>query len=407
VRAELTQPAAGRLAFSLRRPRTTVRWRLTLLYGGLFLGGGVVLLTITYILVAHAAISPAHRPLSTLPQQIQRVLRTREGQALITPVGSRQRIADLHELLLASGIALAIMTIGSALLGWLVAGRVLRPLRTITARTKQISATNLHERLAMQGASDELRELGDTIDRLIARLEEAFEAQRQFVANASHELRTPLAIMRTTLDVAVAKPEGVPPQLKALDANLRQNLDHADQLLESFLVLARAQHGWLSDRTSVSLKRMITAALAARQDVIAERQIDVSTALVPASVTGSETLLTRMVENVIENAVIHNQPHGFISITCKVDDDRVRLVVDSGGELLDKRQVATLAKPFRRLGVDRTYLQTGHGLGLSIIAAIVAAHDGRLKLHARSQGGLRVEIMLPDATLVHGAGAQQ
>jgi hypothetical protein len=184
---------------------------------------------------------------------------------------------DLPQLLVPSGIALAIMTIASAFLGWWVAGRVLAPLRLMTDTTRQISQTNLHERLALEGPRDELKDLADTIDSLLARLEAAFDAQRLFVANASHELRTPLAMMRTSLDVAIAKPEGVPAQTRALDAGLREDLDRADQLLESFLTLAQAEHGAFTDRGSVSLDGLVTAALHACREAIAANQIVVHT----------------------------------------------------------------------------------------------------------------------------------
>ncbi len=171
----------------------------------------------------------------------------------------------------------------------------------------------------MGGPRDELRELAETIDGLLERLETAFEAQRRFVANASHELRTPLAMMRTTLDVAVAKPEGVPAQTRELDAELRLDLDHADRLLESFLVLARAQHHELGDESLVALEQLIAAALASRAGEIAASQIAVHTELTPLQVLGSETLLARMVENVIENAVRYNRPHGSIRIVLARD----------------------------------------------------------------------------------------
>jgi hypothetical protein len=303
----------------------------------------------------------------------------------------------LHQLLVQSGIALAVMTVISAVLGWVVAGRVLAPLRTITARTRQISADNLHERLALTGPRDELHELADTIDHLLTRLEDAFHLQRQFVANASHELRTPLAIMRTRLDVALTSPEGVPPQTQALDAGLRKDLDRAERLLESFLMLARAQHGTLTERTNVSLDGAVIASLATRRDRIAERQLELHTAIAPVDVAGSQTLLARMVENVIENAVRHNQPHGTISITCTVDRGQSRLIVESAGPVLSQSEVEQLARPFRRLGAERTGSQTGHGLGLAIVAAIAAAHGGSLQLHPRPQGGLRVQINLPSA----------
>jgi signal transduction histidine kinase len=382
----------GDLIGVVRRPwrlARSVRWRLTALYGSLFLVSGACVLTITYVLVYRATAS-------SFEARTTATTRTPGGAPALV---AHSHAADLHQLLLQSGIALAIMTVVSAALGWLVAGRVLAPLRTMTAATRRISEENLHDRLALQGPDDELKELAHTIDGLLERLEAAFDAQRRFVANASHELRTPLAMMRTSLDVAVAKPEPIPPQLHALDAKLREGLDQADRLLESFLVLARAPYGAVADRTSVSLTRIVDAALRKRSDEIAEREIDVQTSLAPVCVAGSETLLERMVENVIENAVRHNEAHGFIQVASEIHANAARLVVESGGPRLDQRSVKRFAQPFRRLGAERTGSDNGVGLGLSIVAAVAAAHGGALKLHARPQGGLRVEIELPAATL--------
>jgi signal transduction histidine kinase len=364
-----------------------VRWRLTALYGSLFLISGTGLLAITYLLVRGATTT------STA------TTRTPGGPALV----ATQHSLDLHQQLVQSGIALAIMAALSAALGWLVAGRVLRPLRAMTSATRRISEDNLHDRLALTGPADELKELADTIDGLLERLEAAFDAQRRFVANASHELRTPLAMMRASLDVAVGKPEGVPPQLTTLDANLREDLDHADRLVESFLALARAQYGQVTEQTSVPLDRTVNAALTAQSDSITEKQIRVETALAPICVTGSETLLARMVEN----AVRHIQPTSFINVACEMHDGGARLIVESGGPLLDERGVAQLAEPFRRLGVERTGSGPGVGLGLSIVAAIATAHRGTLELQPRAQGGLRVQITLPGATLAGSAGARR
>jgi hypothetical protein len=242
--------------------------------------------------------------------------------------------------------------------------------------------------------------LADTIDRLLARLEVSFEAQRRFVANASHELRTPLATMRTTLDVAMAKPAGVPESTRALDAELRVDLDQVERLLESFLDLARGQNGGIGVRSQVALEPLIEGALAAHADELAVSRLDVETHLVPVEVSGSETLLRRMLENVIENAVRHNQQAGSIEIALELKDGgRARLRVDSGGPVLDQFAVDQLAQPFVRLGRDRISPNSGHGLGLSIVAAIATAHNGRLELQARTEGGLRVQITLPFATV--------
>src|SRR5580704_5009918 len=316
----------------------SVRLRLTALYGGLFVLCGTGLLVITYLLVSH---STRHRPpggvFSGRPfaGALGPAERTVEIGRIVAALHYQHRV-DLHQLLIESGIALAAMAALSVALGWVVASRVLSPLRTITARTRRISERSLHERLALSGPHDELKQLADTIDELLARLEAAFDSQRRFVANASHELRTPLAMMRTRLDVAIAKPDGVPPQTQTLNAGLRNDLDRADRLLESFLALARAQHGRLTDRTLVSLDQMVAHALATRHDQIAELELEVRTALGHVSVAGSETLLARMVENVIENSVRHNEPHGFIDIACETVGETGRVVVSSGGPVLDE-----------------------------------------------------------------------
>ena len=247
------------------RPQPTVRWRLTLLYSGLFLICGAALLAITYWLFTKFAFG-YYPPKPNLP-----LYGNPPNPAIVAFARTltRRRAVALRELQVGYAVALAVMAAVSGVLGWVVAGRVLAPLRTITATAERISVTNLHERLAMQGPRDELRLLADTIDRLLERLDAAFHAQRRFVANASHELRTPLAMMRTTLDVAIAKPGGVPAPTRELDAELRVDLDHADLLLESFLTLARAQNGQVDEHDLVALEPIITGALTARSDKIA------------------------------------------------------------------------------------------------------------------------------------------
>jgi signal transduction histidine kinase len=374
-------------------PRATVRWRFTLLYSLIFLICGAALLTITYWLFANFAYSPPKEPGNPVMVQLQAAM-------------SVQRAEGLHRLRLYSAIAWALMAIVSVVLGRFVAGRVLSPLRTITATADRISDTNLHERLGMTGPGDELRLLADTIDRLLARLEAAFEAQRAFVANASHELRTPLAMMRTTLDVAIAKPGGVPDQTRELDAELRLDLDYADELLESFLTLARSQNGQLEERDGVALKRLICAALEDRADPIAAKGLELELDLDAVEIAGSSTLLRRMVENVVENAVRHTQPGGSIDVALTAaDGGQARVLVSASGPVLDPDAVAQLAQPFKRLRQDRTGPQDGHGLGLSIVAAVAAAHGGRLDLEGPPEGGLCVRITLARASLVSVAQA--
>jgi signal transduction histidine kinase len=263
---------------------------------------------------------------------------------------------------------------------------------------RDISATNLHERLELQGPDDELKELGDTFDDLLERLEGSFDSQRQFVANASHELRTPLSTMRASLDVAMAKPGPLPEQTVVLAGRIREELDHVDQLLESLLALARAQRGPAADEATVSLDHLVAAAIERRAGAIADRHLTVEQErCAEASVTGSATLLARLVENLVDNAVKHNGAGGWIRAATEVAGDRVRLVVENGGPALDADSVDELAQPFRRLGSERTGSDTGSGLGLSIVAAVAESQGGALELHARPAGGLRVVVDLPVA----------
>ncbi|MGE5292663.1 MAG: sensor histidine kinase [Micromonosporaceae bacterium] len=398
-----------RLPNWVRLPGRTVRVRLTVLYALLFLLSGALLLTIASGVTVHSSAmvrggnatagpGPHAQPgqanaarihmLQSQVAQLQSALANQPGQNQLG-----------HVLFISSLIALAIMTIVSAALGWLVAGRALRPVRQMTAAAQRISEDNLHERLAVAGPRDELKELGDTIDGLLARLEGAFNAQRRFVANASHELRTPLTTMRASLDVALAKPGPVPPQTAALAGRLRAELDRVDALLEAFLVLARAQHRHLPGYTALPLDYVVEAALAGQAAAIHARNLTVQDTSGPggAWVTGSQALLARLVENVIGNAVCHNADGGWIRITTQTDGRHASLVVENGGQVLEQRQVAELAQPFRRLGADRTGSDEGSGLGLSIVAAIAEAHGGTLNLQARDSGGLRVCVELPSA----------
>jgi signal transduction histidine kinase len=391
----------------LRLPRRTVRLRLTLVYVVLFVVSGAALLAINLAALGFSQTRASRAAVAAPPAAAPASNRTEAsgaGQPSTQPQPDQNTQINRAAAVIAAAIALGIMTVVSIALSWIVAGRVLRPLRTMTATTRQISEHSLHERLAMQGPGDELKELGDTIDGLLGRLEGSFNAQRRFVANASHELRTPHAMIRTSVDVATAKPGPLPPQVEVLADKVREGLDRADRLLEGLLTLARAQHGALPDRATVSLRQVVSAALDARGDAIARMDVEVDRALRDARVDGSETLLSRMVENVIDNAVRHNERGGWIHVETGMDGAAATLVVETGGRVLDESKVQELAQPFRRLGADRTGSENGTGLGLSIVAAIAAAHGGALHLHARPQGGLRVLIVLPPAVDPGGAG---
>ncbi|MGW6949462.1 sensor histidine kinase [Streptomyces xanthophaeus] len=376
----------------------TVRRRFTILYAAGFLASGAVLLALTYLMSGTRVTDKAPGP----PPD-----GTNGGSA----VAAEQRIQDLqgqlsalqeqqsHRLLVGSLIALLVMAGVSLLVGRILAGRVLRPLRLITAATRRISADNLHERLDVAGPADEVKELADTVDGLLERLEASFAAQRRFVGNASHELRTPLATIRASLDVAVAKPQPAA-QTLALAGRLRTELDRVDHLLDGFLVLARAQHGPLADPAPVRLEELVAGALTARAVGIAAKALTVEGGGAGAPevwTRGSATLLSRLVENVLDNAIVHNQEGGWIRISTGGEDGGARLCVETGGRVLHQRQVDGLTQPFVRLGADRTGSEAGSGLGLSVVAAIVAAHGGRLALLARPEGGLRVTVTLPAA----------
>lgn len=387
----------SRLTRSIRLPRT-VRSRFTALYGVVFFLCGAGLLAIAnFVTLGSTRVTrrvpgpepvPPERALDVARQQIDWL----QNQL------AEEHAAQARQLLAGSAIALAVMVVASIVVGRLIAGRVLRPLRTITAATRRITADNLHERLAVSSPADEVKDLADTIDELLERLEGAFAAQRRFVADASHELRTPLTTMRASLDVAVAKPEPAPPQTVALADRLRGELDQVDRLLEGLLVLARTQHGDLPDRATLSLTRLVSESVAARPADIAARCLSVhEVSDGDARVRGSRALLRRMVDNLIDNAIRHNEDGGWIRVVTTADGETAHLVVETGGEVLDPRQVAELTRPFRRLGADRTGIGDGTGLGLSIVAAVATAHGGTLDLGARPGGGLRVAVSVPSA----------
>jgi signal transduction histidine kinase len=363
----------------------TVGLRFTILYAVVFLLSGVGLLGLTFLLSGD---NRSSNPVGNPPAQAQQRIRQLEEQ--LAAVHEQQT----RQLLVGSLIALAVMAVVSLLLGRALAKRVLRPLRLITSATQRISADSLDRRLAVTGPADEVKDLADTIDELLERLEASFAAQRRFVANASHELRTPLATMRASLDVAVAKPDPAASTV-ALADRLRTQLDRVDHLLDGFLVLARAQHGALADAAPVELGDLIGAALRERSADVQTKRLSV-TVDVPqrTAIQGSPALLARLVGNVVDNAVTHNEDDGWIEITGCASEEQTVLVVETGGCLLDQREVDRLTRPFERLGVERT---GSSGLGLSIVAAVAAAHGGRLALLARPGGGLRVSITLPVA----------
>ncbi|MFC7547791.1 sensor histidine kinase [Plantactinospora sp. GCM10030261] len=393
ARTDVVMPVLGpdRHAGAVTSLRSgTVGARFTILYAVVFLVSGTGLLGLAFVLADSGAgnVIPARdSPISasdSLPAAQQRIRQLEERLAMVDTQQTEQLLAG-------SLVALMVMAVVSVLLGRVLARRVLRPLRSITRATRRISADSLNRRLAVTGPTDEVKDLADTIDELLERLEASFVAQRRFVANASHELRTPLTTMRATLDVAVAKPHPDASTVALADRMHRQ-LDRVDHLLDGFLVLARAQHGTPADAALVNLGDLIEAALHDRSTDAQTKGLSVVVDVPSATeVPGSPALLERLVGNLVDNAVTHNEHGGWIRIAASAGAEGTVLVVETGGRPLDQREVDRLAQPFERLGDART---GSPGLGLSIVAAVAAAHDGRLDLLARPGGGLRVSVTI-------------
>jgi signal transduction histidine kinase len=374
-------------------PRPTVRLRLTLLYGALFLVSGAVLLAITYVLFRNSTgvnlIVPGG-PAKGDPNGALRQMAARAFDA-----AERRRADELHQLLVQSGIALAIMTVVSIALGWLVAGRVLRPLRTMTATTRQISERNLHERLALSGPRDELKDLADTVDGLLARLEAAFGAQQRFVANAAHELRTPLTLWHALLEENLSDPDAPIDSFRATSRRLLTLGEEQERLLGSLLTLASSERG-LDRREPFDLAVVVATVLrdppaeAASLDVRIEGEIE------PAPTAGNAALVEQLVRNLVDNAVAHNVRGGQVRMRTGTGPGGAFLAVTNDGSPIPPSEVGRLFEPFQRLGTDRTAPTDGHhGLGLSIVRAIVTAHHATLLAEARPEGGLSVEVRFP------------
>ncbi len=305
-----------------------------------------------------------------------------------------QRAADSHQLLINSGIALAIVAVLALLAGWLVAGRMLRPIRTITRTARRISSTSLHERLALDGPPDELKELGDTLDSLFARLEAAFEAQRHFVANASHELRTPLTAERTLLQVALDDPGTTTGAWRSTAREVLASSDEQARLIEALLTLASSESG-LSGHQLVNLATTVSATLAELPPETGRLGIHIDQATAPATLDGDPLLVERLVANLLTNAVRHNVPGGRVEVSTGVTDGQAVLSVTNTGPLVPPAEVDRLFQPFQRLDRRRANYADGHGLGLSIVRAIATAHDATITACSRPGGGLSVRVTFP------------
>ena len=383
----------------------SARARLTLLYTSLFALGGAVLVLITYLLVAHNlptatsnVIAPGGR--QTIAQCIKQS--QAEGVASggaktkcaalyangVKAGASAQRSTTLTHLLTYSLLGLVGVTMLAALAGWIAAGRILRPVHQLTAAARAASEQDLSQRIALEGPRDELRELADTFDLMLERLDRAFTSQRQFIANASHELRTPLTVMRTAMDVVLAKPEPTREELVSMTGEIRQAVDHAERLIEVLLILAR------NDQARVLTDPLDLAAVA--EDALEGRSGDGVTTVAnldEAPVTGDGVLLERLVANLLDNAERYNVTGGTVAISTTTGDGASLVRVVNTGRVVPPDQVDRLFLPFTRLD-DRTR-HDGFGLGLALVSSIATVHSGTVQATAVPTGGLDITVRLP------------
>jgi signal transduction histidine kinase len=405
----------------------TLRLRLTLLYGGCFLIAGAALLGITYGLVRGHVLGTSQVAIAVRPQPSGRVI----SRADVTPgtkvffkqvatggavpkqlpagvpagfINTAKRLQEearlgianvqttaVNSLLVESGIALAIMAVVSIGLGWLMAGRALRPLVTMNARARQITEHNLHQRLGIDARDDELGELAATFDGVLGRLQRAFEAQRRFVANASHELRTPITLERALVEVALADPDSDVESLRTCCERVLAAGEQQERLIEALLTLARSQAG-LESRRPVDLAAVAGQALEQR----APGPVEFGSTLGTADVPGDSALLERLVANLLDNAAAYNvATGGWVRVSTAAHDGEAVLRVENSGPQVPSDRVGELFEPFRRLDGDRINGRRGLGLGLSIVSAIATAHHGRVDATPRADGGLDVIVRLP------------
>ncbi len=396
----------------MRLPRPTIRIRLTLLYGFLFLLAGIVLIAIAHLLyrdalagddlVAKQAFYAEEQVREAFGERLPsgRVLRdftARDGRTIykfVEDVHARavdEAVDDaLSEQLVQSGVALGVTTVGALLLGWLVAGRVLRPVQRITETARASSESDLHHRVALQGPDDELKELADTLDSLLEALERAFNSQRAFSANVSHELRTPLAVLRAEAEIKLADPDATAAE-RDFARRILDSTEQGERTVDGLLALARSQSGLLS-RTEVDLAELtgdVVGDLAASAG-----DIELTLDLGDATARGDRALLERLVANLVENAIRHNVPGGWVRVEVAGESGEALLRIGNSGPRLTAGEVGGLFQPFvqrQEPGAARG----GLGLGLSVVSAIVQSHAGTITARARRDGGLDIEVRLP------------
>jgi signal transduction histidine kinase len=389
--------------------RLTARTRLTLLYTAVLAAAGGTLVAVTYLLLSHSLSNTATPPPTKISAEtanlIAKCTKMKESGGMVSPdiaarcadafqLGVRtgaaaQSDAVLHDLLVFSLATLAAVVVLATAGGWLLAGRILRPLHQITATARAAGRDDLGRRVALQGPRDELRELADTFDAMLDRLQAAFASQSRFIANAGHELRTPLATLRTTVDVVLAKSEPTEAELIAMAVDVRQAADGAAALVDALLTLARTERG-LTERETVDLADLTDAVLAS----VRASGLNIEVTAAPAPVLGNPVLLRRMIANLVDNATRYNVPGGRVVVETGSDGEVALLRVSNTGPSIPPNRVEDLFEPFTRLE-QRT--GSGLGLGLALVRSITTQHGGTVRAQARPDGGLCLEMRLPAA----------
>jgi signal transduction histidine kinase len=374
---------------SFRLPRRTLRVRLALLYAALFCVSAVALAAVALVFRPDFLIRTSSEEAPHTPAHPAHCCRQGQSVASIAATVTHDMSQN------PAGVAMVGVMVALARgVGWLVAGRLVRPLRAITASARDISASNLHRRLGLRGHDDEFTELGQTLDDLFARLEASFDSQRHFIANASHELRTPLTAGRALLQVAIADPEPSIQGLRATCEELVELSDQQERLIAALLTLANSQRG-LGRPEPLDLADITGNVLLARQAEAERRGIRLSATLAAAPATGDASLAESLVANLVDNAIRHNLPGGQAEITTALTAAGAVLSVSNTGALIPPGEVEDLFQPFRQLGTQRIRHGEGHGLGLAIVRAIADAHGAALTARPRPGGGLAIEVVFP------------
>ncbi|MGH3977987.1 MAG: sensor histidine kinase [Pseudonocardiaceae bacterium] len=364
-----------------------LRARLTLLATGLSAAVSAMLLWLGWLLVGGVVAAVPQLPPGSMVEV--------DGAPVAAEdLGSALQDAARQEVLAAGSVAFLLVVVATGLLAWAITGQVLRPVHEVTATARRLSAESLGERLRLPGPRDEVAELADTFDAMLDRLQAAFDAQRRFVANASHELRTPLAVIRTEVDVTLADPGADADELRRMGVVVGQATLRAQQLVDGLLLLARTESAGLAAREPVDLAPLVTAALRIAEPDVRARGLRVVTRTAATPVVGDPALLERVVGNLVENAVRHNVDGGWVDVCTELGDGAAGLRVAASGEPVEPNAIAELFEPFHRGGVSRTS-RGGSGLGLSIVRAVVAAHDGSVHAEPVPGGGLTVTVQLP------------